>query len=341
MSLVTDQSTAQLDESRGEFFLFGHPISHSASPAFHNNLFDSLGLKNHLYANHETEHPETSDLLKLIRAPTFGGASVTMPIKVTISPYLDRLEPEAKEIGSVNTIIVKQLPCGKKELVGQNYDWIGIRNALLLSLPSTLPAQIETAAIQAPFAPNSCGFIIGGGGTTRAATYALSRLSVSPIYLINRDAQETAEIIAQFPQYDLRALLRVEDWTVEMEESVACGVGAIPCFEPITDEEKNVYKLAEKVFGSRNQDGRERLFLEMCYKPRITTIFNMATSQDWIAIQGIEAMIEQGLAQSRAWLLHSAASPFQDERKELGSVAEASARELVRTMEDITVPSKL
>lgn len=185
---------------------------------------------------------------------------------MTISPYLDRLEPEAKEIGSVNTIIVKQLPCGKNEVVGQNFDWIGIRNALLLSLPSTLPAQLETAAIQSPFALKSCGFIIGGGGTTRAATYALSRLSVSPIYLINRDALETAEIIAQFPQYDLRVLSRAEDWTLEMEDSVACGVGAIPCFDPVTDEEKNVYKLAARVFGSRNQDGRERLFLEMCYK---------------------------------------------------------------------------
>lgn len=48
-------------------------------------------------------------------------------------------------------------------------------------------------------------------------------------------------------------------------------------------------------------------------------------------------MIEQGLAQSRAWLLNSAASPFHGQRKELGDQAEASARKLVRNMEDITV----
>lgn len=93
----------------------------------------------------------------------------------------------------------------------------------------------------------------------------------------------------------------------------------------------------------------------------------MAESQKWIAIQGnifllltllllpsishyllflnagIEAMIEQGLAQSRAWLLNSAASPFQGARKELGQEAEANARLLVRGMDDIqaTTPSKL
>lgn len=48
-------------------------------------------------------------------------------------------------------------------------------------------------------------------------------------------------------------------------------------------------------------------------------------------------MIEQGLAQSRAWLLNSAASPFHGTRKELGDQAEASARQLVRSMDDIKV----
>lgn len=71
-------SSTSLDESRKDFFLFGYPIAHSASPAFHNNIFSNLGLEGHVYANHDTEHPEKSDLLKLIRSPTFGGASTTM-----------------------------------------------------------------------------------------------------------------------------------------------------------------------------------------------------------------------------------------------------------------------
>lgn len=176
------------------------------------------------------------------------------------------MEPEAKEIGSVNTIIVQELAGGKVELVGQNFDWIGIRNALLLALPETTSVQIDSSAVQQPFASGSSGFIIGGGGTTRAAVYALSRMSISPIYLINRDAGETAEIIAQFPQYDLRPLTSVEEWTNELADSVVCGVGAIPCFEPVTENEKNVYKLASKIFGGRNLNQRRRLFLEMCYK---------------------------------------------------------------------------
>jgi quinate dehydrogenase len=53
---------------------------------------------------------------------------------------------------------------------------------------------------------------------------------------------------------------------------VACGVGAIPSFEPATDAERNVYALARKVFGSRNESGEKRLFLEMCYKVRLSEL---------------------------------------------------------------------
>lgn len=135
-------------------------------------------------------------------------------------------------------------------------------NALVLNLPVELQSRPK------PFPAGSCGFIIGGGGTTRAAVYALSRLGLSPIYLINRDPTETKEMIAAFLQYDLTALDGVEQWTQQMEDTVAAGVGAIPSFEPVTDGEKMVYAVSEKVFASRNTGGRSRLFLEMCYKVR-------------------------------------------------------------------------
>jgi len=69
--------------ARTDFKLFGYPIAHSASPAFHNKIFEELGLPNR-YTLHDTVHPENintdihSDMLKIIHSDTFGGASVTM-----------------------------------------------------------------------------------------------------------------------------------------------------------------------------------------------------------------------------------------------------------------------
>lgn len=198
---------------------------------------------------------------------------------------VDELEPEAQEIGSINTIIVRKDFAGKPYLVGQNFDWEGVRQSVLASLA---PAQQK---LEAPFGKGKSGFsessslvlasrsyltewattVIGGGGTTRAAVYALSRMGLSPIFLVNRDPSETQEIIKHFPQYDLRALESVDEWTQAEEDSVVCGVGAIPSFEPVTPGEKNVYALATRIFGGFVRDGRTRTFLEMCYKvsPRV------------------------------------------------------------------------
>ena len=67
-------------------------------------------------------------------------------------------------------------------------------------------------------------------------------------------------------RYDLVALNSLDEWTPECEEKVACGVGAIPSFEPVTDAERNVYALARRVFSGQNALGERRRFLEMCYK---------------------------------------------------------------------------
>ena len=73
--------------------------------------------------------------------------------------YVDRLEEAAKVIGSINTIIVEKDAEGKTILVGENYDWAGVHNSLVLSLPETDQAK------EKPFGEGKNGFIIGGGSS--------------------------------------------------------------------------------------------------------------------------------------------------------------------------------
>ncbi|KAI5474708.1 hypothetical protein MNV49_002553 [Pseudohyphozyma bogoriensis] len=322
LSCEVDESTS--DPDGGHTFLI---VALIASPALHNTIFESLGIP-HRYSLHDTKTIDdpSSSMLQHFRSPTFGGASVTMPLKVAVIPLLDRLEKEAEAIGSINTIVVKRKSEGGVELVGQNFDWIGIRNAVTNALPPHI------SSLAHPFGEEKSGFIIGGGGTTRAAVYALTNLGLSPIFILNRDPLETAEIIKQYPKekgYDLRALKGVEEWGEEEMEKVVVGVGAIPSAEPKTEGEKMVYEVAEKIFGGGK--GRERWFLEMCYKPRHTLLMSIAETH------GVEAMIEQALAQQRAWLFESEASPYTEEEKKKGLDVKAveKAKKLVREMDDI------
>lgn len=239
-----------------------------------------------------------------------------------ITRYLDRLDPGASEIGSVNTIYLERDAAGTLRTVGENTDWLGVRNAIVQSLPSS------QQTLSRPFGGDKAGFIVGGGGTTRAAVYALSQLGLSPIYLLNRDASETEEIIASFPQYDLRPL--TSSLVPSIADTIAAGVGAIPCLPPQTEAERAVYTTAEELFRS---GPKGRPFLEMCYKPRRTKLYAMAEEAGWTAITGIEAMIEQGFAQQELWLLRSVARPW--DRTDLPEHAKEKARQLVRGMDDI------
>jgi quinate dehydrogenase len=83
-----------------------------------------------------------------------------------------------------------------------------------------------------------------------------------------------------------------------------------------------------------------RLFLDMAYKPRLTPLLKIAEALGWQPIGGIQAMIEQGLAQQRMWLKGDAGLQVACDKSLLGEETESKARELVEGMKDIT-PTEL
>lgn len=91
--------------------LIGERLGHSFSPLIHSHL-----------ANYSYELCELSkeELDSFMRAPCFDAFNVTIPYKKDVIPYLDFISPEAKAIGSVNTVTKRY---GK--LYGYNTDYFG------------------------------------------------------------------------------------------------------------------------------------------------------------------------------------------------------------------------
>ncbi|GAA6030607.1 hypothetical protein JCM8097_006233 [Rhodosporidiobolus ruineniae] len=315
-------SGASAPHARSQLALFGTPIAHSLSPLFHNSVYEALDLP-HRYERLETSSFADPSVLSLIHSPTFAGAAVTMPHKVAALAEMDELAPEVEEVGSMNTVVV--LEGGR--LLGRNTDTEGIKRALLATLPE------EERAKEKPFGEGRSAIIIGGGGTTRAAIYALSSMGLSPLFLINRDSTETQSIIStpSFAKYDLRALDSEDKWTDEEAKKVACGVGAIPSFEPQTEGEKMVYRVAEKVFETSGKLEGRRPLMEMAYKPHHTLMYKLAERHGWHPIGGIEALIHQAAAQDKYWLIDSPETRIEglteDKLAEAVKVAAAKVRE--------------
>lgn len=106
--------------------VIGDPIAQSKSPAIHGFWIEKLGLD----AEYRATRVESEGLAEYFadrqRDADWRGCNVTMPHKQAVLPLLDRLEPLAKRVGAVNTVI--RAPDGK--LVGRNTDVAGFLEPL-------------------------------------------------------------------------------------------------------------------------------------------------------------------------------------------------------------------
>lgn len=263
------------------FYLFGTPISQSRSPALHNALFKANGLP-HNYSLFETKH--APDVQDLIRSPNFGGASVTIPLKLDIIPLLDNVSDAAKVIGAVNTIVPVDSDDGKRTLLGENTDWMGMVYALR-------QAEIVKNTRAAP--AGGSAVVIGSGGTTRAAVYALHQLGYAPVYIVARNAENVATLAGSFPsEYDVQHLTGGVEDLLSLPRVV---ISTIPADKPIDAGMRDV---VAAVLHHNETSGAEpapkRALLEMAYKPRRTAVMAMAEDAGWETIPGLEVLSSQG-----------------------------------------------
>lgn len=238
-----------------------------------------------------------------------GGSSVTMPFKVSIIPELDGVTEEGRCIGAVNTLFTRPGTGGKwfpdRLLVGTNTDCIGVATALQAAVDRRpdVKASLE-ARLRDTYDHRPAGLVIGGGGTTRAAVFALHKiLGCGTIYLLNRDPDEVAAVVAHFAQVDPGCTLVQLDpfaatrGTGAVVPVVSYIVGAIPDFPAVTEAEKAVRQTVVRML----QVADKGVLLDMCYKPRHTTILKLAEQEGWCTIDGTEAMVHQGVMQVALW----------------------------------------
>ena len=161
--------------------LVGLPVMHSISPHIHNSAFVSEGI-NGVYLPFEVHdapeffkrmvHPRTRELNWNLR-----GLSVTAPHKQTVLECLDWIDPDAKEIGAVNTVVIED-----DRLLGYNTDAAGFIEPLLRRFTTLRDATVA---------------IIGAGGAARAAIWALQRQQAT-VTLFARDVTKAQPLAGLF-----------------------------------------------------------------------------------------------------------------------------------------------
>ena len=268
-------------------YLVGNPIAHSQSPTLHHAIYSSMGQQ---WGQVLAETDDLDGFIRYLRADTKSmGSGVTMPFKVAVIPYLDEIEPAGRAVGAINTIFYRSDAQGRRKFVGTNTDVLGVRDAFL-----------NNAIMKDP--SGKVGLVVGGGGTCRAAVYALrDLLRCSEVYIVNRDKSEVDAVISEYAARDdaqgLKHIATVEQAALVQPPSII--VSAVPDFEPRAENEFIAREILS-TFLERGESGSP--LLEMCYHPSPDTcISRLAAAAKWQVIPGIEAMLGQGLAQAELW----------------------------------------
>lgn len=263
------------------FFLFGSPIAQSVSPTLHNTGFQVLGLP-HVYGRHETTEADKA-VEEIIRSPDFGGASVTIPVKLKVMSLMDTISEDAKIIGAINTIVPRWTNgTGVSSLHGENTDWQAIYEAAQLNLP---PSSNEPLV----------GLVIGAGGTCRAAIYALHKLGASKILLFNRTRENALSVADSFPFKSIE----VVDSLSSLPAIPSVIVSTVPGTSLTTDQSatEGIYLDPNTVF--RSERG---VAIDMAYKPHKTALLATAEQhKGWKSISGVEILCLQGFRQFQLW----------------------------------------
>ena len=181
--------------------IIGDPIEHTMSPVMHNAAFKKLGI-DYLYVPFRVSKEELDKAVAGIRALNIRGINVTIPHKVAVIPFLDKLEPLAEKIGAVNTIVNDG-----GILTGYNTDASGFLQALL-------ERGVE------PEGKNIV--VLGAGGASRAISFILAEKGAH-LVILNRQleldwAEELAHRISQSFKKEVKALeLNEENLAVVLE----------------------------------------------------------------------------------------------------------------------------
>jgi shikimate dehydrogenase len=259
--------------------VIGNPVEHSLSPAIHNAAFQKLGL-NFVYLAFRVE--AIGEAIKGLRAlGNFRGASVTIPHKVAAVPFLDSVEPTARHIGAINTIVAEG-----GTLTGHNTDAIGALRALREGGAELKGRQVV---------------MLGSGGAARAIAFALGTVTgIERLTLLGIDSQERTALT--------RDLQSKTGMTVQ--ESLL-DEGALRKILP--DSHVLIHCTPMGMSPKTNETAVPAALLhtgltvmDIVYNPRDTQLLKDAKARGCRTIPGLEMFLHQAAAQFELWTHHAA-----------------------------------
>lgn len=253
------------------FGLIGNPVGHSLSPLMHNDAFKMLQLPYHYHA-FAVEKERLKDAVVGMKALGISGFNVTIPHKVDVMNYLDKIDEEAKIIGAVNTVVLED-----GHYVGYNTDGQGFYESLLELVGPTITGKKV--------------LMIGAGGAARAIYTTLVRRGIDVVDMANRSNERANELVQHCQNNNKTTIYSLEEavqHTGEYDIIInTTSVGMSPATDEMPLSLENVKE--------------QTVVADIIYNPLKTKWLQEAEQKGAIPLNGVPMFINQGALAFEKW----------------------------------------
>jgi shikimate dehydrogenase len=253
--------------------VMGWPVGHSLSPRLHGFWLKSYGIDG-AYVPLAVRPENIEGALRALPLLGFRGVNLTLPHKETSLRALDRVEPLARRIGAVNTVVVR----ADGSLEGRNTDAFGFIENLRHGAIGWR-ADAGTAVV------------LGAGGAARAVVVALLDAGAPRIRVVNRDRARAEAMAAEIGSAASR--LEVKPWEKRSEaladaallvNATSLGLSGGPDLEIALD----VLPLPA-------------LVTDLVYRPLETSLLKAAKARGNQTVDGLGMLLHQARPGFAAW----------------------------------------
>lgn len=249
--------------------VLGWPVAHSRSPRLHGFWLEKHAIDG-VYIPMAVRPEDFPEVLRVIPKLGFRGCNLTLPHKELALALVDRIEPAARRIGAINTVVV----AGDGKLEGHNTDVSGFIDNLKASVPG-LDFRRGPAVV------------LGAGGGARAVVAGLIDQGCPAIQVVNRDIARARKLVADLgtgSAHDWAALPGLLKEAALLVNSTSLGMSGAP---PLPID-----------LGPMPAGG---VVADLVYAPLETPLLAQARARGLAPVDGLGMLLYQGVAGFEAW----------------------------------------
>jgi shikimate dehydrogenase len=258
--------------------LIGKPLKRRHSQVMHDAAFAAAGIDAR-YEPVELEPDAVAAFVAQVRGPEWLGLQVTAPYKKVVAGLVDEVEPDAAEIGAVNSVA----RTAEGRLIGFNTDAPGFRAGVELAMGWPLTgARIVVA---------------GAGGAAHAVVFACRKAGAASVVVGNRSLP--AEVVGvravALGGPDFLAAVRSADLAVNattvgmVDDGTTIPVSELPpdatVFDLVYVPRETPLLAAARARGLRAANGEEMLIQQAAI-----------AFERWTGVGGVDSVMREAVA---------------------------------------------